>query len=638
MKRSIRLLSAITIAAAVIVLGGALGAAHTARAFDPTKAPEIQDRLLDGTADYELKPTGDARASHHLDNFTPRHGNGCGGSGPGGNVKVNQNCLNITDTALQGRGQAENETAIAINPQNQNQIVAAFNDYRRGDGNCYSSYSSDNGRSWTDSTPPMGFTDGTAEGAPREYWQGGGDPSMGWDTRGDAFYACQMFQRGDETTPNDDLSSGVFLFRSTGNGGASWNFPARPVIQSPDPEGTGTAAFIDKPYMAVDGHTASPFRDRIYVTWTTFEADGTAYLYSAHSSDYGESFSAPVLVSTGSSALCGQTYGLPTPNGGCNENQYSDPFTASDGTLYVAYSNFNNVVSGQDNRNQILLVKSTDGGQTFSAPTKVGDYYDLPECDTYQGAGADPGRACVPEKGPTTHSDFRATNYASGAADPANPSRVVVTYGSYINSFSKEANGCAPAGFAGDGINIYTGVKTAGACNNKILYSVSTDGGGHFTGGAATADPRTQTTVDSHGQAGTDQFFQWAAFGTNGRFAVSYYDRQYGDDETTGNLDVSLSGSSDLTRFGQNRVTTSSMPPPTEFSGQFFGDYSGMDASNEAHPLWMDTRNVDLFLCPGTGVAGSPPDNCTGTEVGGPQDGVTANDEDILTAGVQIPH
>jgi hypothetical protein len=80
------------------------------------------------------------------------------------------------------------------------------------------------------------------------------------------------------------------------------------------------------------------------------------------------------------------------------------------------------------------------------------------------------------------------------------------------------------------------------------------------------------------------------------------------------------------------------MPPPTEFSGQFFGDYSGMDASNEAHPLWMDTRNVDLFLCPGTGVAGSPPDNCTGTEVGGPQDGVTANDEDILTAGVQIPH
>ena len=37
--------------------------------------------------------------------------------------------------------------------------------------------------------------------------------------------------------------------------------------------------------------------------------------------------------------------------------------------------------------------------QTFSAPVKVSDYNDLPDCDTYQGAGADPGRACVPEKG-----------------------------------------------------------------------------------------------------------------------------------------------------------------------------------------------------------------------------------------------
>src|SRR6202023_2281370 len=102
-------------------------------------------------------------------------------------------------------------------------------------------------------------------------------------------------------------------------------------------------------------------------------------------------------------SLCGQTYGLPTPGGPCNENQFSNPFVGSDGALYVTYANFNNAVAGSDNRNQILLVKSTDGGQTFSAPVKVGDYYDLPACDDYQGAGADPGRACVPEKGTTTH-------------------------------------------------------------------------------------------------------------------------------------------------------------------------------------------------------------------------------------------
>ena len=95
----------------------------------------------------------------------------------------------------------------------------------------------------------------------------------------------------------------------------------------------------------------------------------------------------------------------------CNENQFSDPFTGPDGALYVTWSNFNNAVTGTDNRNQVLLARSTDGGATFGAPVKVSDYYDLPDCDTYQGDGADPGRACVPEKGTSTNSVFRATNY-----------------------------------------------------------------------------------------------------------------------------------------------------------------------------------------------------------------------------------
>ena len=108
---------------------------------------------------------------------------------------------------------------------------------------------------------------------------------------------------------------------------------------------------------------------------------------------------------------------MPTPQGNCNENQFSAAVHRPDGTLYVVYANFNNAVSGNDNRNQILLARSTNGGE-IQRPVKVGDYYDLPECDTYQGAGADPGRACVPEKGAQTNSVFRATNYPSGAIEP----------------------------------------------------------------------------------------------------------------------------------------------------------------------------------------------------------------------------
>jgi hypothetical protein len=621
------------LAAVVLILGGALGATHSAKAFDPTKAPEIQDRLLDGLADFELTPSGDATASKPLDNFVAQHNDGCG-SHDANNIKVNQNCLNISDTSLQGRGQAQNETSIAINPQDKSQIVASYNDYRRGDGTCGSSFSGNGGQSWSDSTVPNGFTSGALYGAARQYWQAGGDTSVAFDTQGNVYMACQMFMRGAAgVTSNPDLSSAFFVFRSTGNGGASWNFPGRPVVQSPAVNGSDQP-FLDKEYLTVDDHTGSPFQDRVYVSWTTFATDGTAYIYEAYSSDYGETFSAPVLVSH-DSALCGNSYSLPTPQGRCNENQFSDPFTGPDGALYVAYANFNNAVTGSDNRNQILLEKSTNGGVSFGAPVKVGDYYDLPDCNTYQGAGADPGRACVPEKASTSHSVFRATNLPSGAVNPTNPSQVVVNYGSYINKYSNEtqAHPCTPAGFAANGNNKFTGVKTPGACNNKILVSVSSNGGTSFNGGASNADPRTQTTVNTSQQAGTDQWWQWTAFSADGKLAVSYYDRSYGDDETTGNMDFSISGSKDMSTFGTARVTNASMPPPTQFSGQFFGDYTGLDVSDQAHPLWMDTRDPDLFLCPGSG----PPQVCQGTEGGGLQAGLIANDEDIFTTGVPIP-
>ncbi len=121
------------------------------------------------------------------------------------------------------------------------------------------------------------------------------------------------------------------------------------------------------------------------MTWTLFAADGTGYIYEVHSDDYGQTFSSPVVVST-TSSLCANTFGVPTPQGTCNENQFSDPFTGPNGTLYVAYANFNNSTTGSsDNHNQILLTRSTDGGQTFSAPTLVGNYNDLPDCATYQG-------------------------------------------------------------------------------------------------------------------------------------------------------------------------------------------------------------------------------------------------------------
>src|SRR5205823_2492521 len=102
---------------------------------------------------------------------------------------------------------------------------------------------------------------------------------------------------------------------------------------------------------------------------------------------------------------------------------------------------------------------------------------------------------------------------------------------------------------------------------------------------------------------------------------------------------MSLSGSKDAISFGTKRVTSSSMPVPTQFPDAqgwslFFGDYTGLSVENEtAHPVWSDTRNPELFLCPGTGVAGVAPAVCTASF----GSASLANDQEIYTDSLGIP-
>ena len=299
----------------------------------------------------------------------------------------------------------------------------------------------------------------------------------------------------------------------------------------------------------------------------------------------------------------------------------------------MVWSNFNTIDSTAavlaPAEFQVLIAVSTDGGSTFGPPQRVASYFELPDCATYQN-GRNPGRSCVPEKGATNNSIFRAANYASGGVNPTNPSQVVVSVGSYIGPNSRETNGCVPTGtslFSFGGL--YTGVKTPGACKNDILVSVSNNRGATFTG--TTADPRTlPTAAPALSQATADQWFQWLAFQPDGRLAVSYYDRQFGSDETTGASDFSLASSGDLANFRVRRASSGSSPAPTEFRGTFWGDYTGLAVSDgTALPIWSDTRAANVFLCPGSSTGpGNPPRLCGRQDANG-----SANDQDVFTTG-----
>ena len=649
-RRSALLLLFAAALAVVAVAGGGLGTKSARATSWYEQLPTIQKRILSGFASYEIGPNV---------GFPPRTSSG-GDEEEGGdevevtttpllkratcpqdigkNIVVNQNCLNLADADLQGRSRHRTRPRSRPIRSNPPHVVASYNDYRRGDGTAASSYSLNGGSDWSrldrrrtaSPAAPRSAASPASTGRPAATPRSRGTPRAmrTWSAR------CSCAAPRDSNNP--DQSSAIYVFRSTGNDGASWNFPGSPVAEYNDFDGR-PAPPPDKPYMTVDNHVGSPFQDRVYVTWTFFDADGTGYIYGAYSDDYGADASARRWSSSTTSRLCANNYGLPTPHGNCNENQFSDPFVGPDGALYVVYANFNNAVTGNENWNQILLTKSTDGGKTFGEPVLVTKYYDLPDCSTYQGHQTRAAPA-YRRRAASMNSVFRATNFASaGAVNPTTRPQVAVTVGSYINMNSNEKQRLPPGGFAGDGINLYDGVKTARACNNEILVSVSnrrrqTSRGRHRP--AADGDRHTGARPGARPTSSG----QWSAF-TGTALAVSYYDRQYGNDETTGYSDFSVSASRNLTTFGTVRASSSSMPLPTQFpnsvgNSQFFGDYTGLTISEgRAFPVWPDTRNDDLFLCDGTGKKGVPPELCNGTE----PNGLKANDQQIYVAGVDLP-
>src|SRR5215467_10506211 len=79
----------------------------------------------DGAPNTPPESIGPAAGANGLPaNYAPT-GSGACSQRLGSNVKVNQNCLNVSDPDLQGRGQANNETFISQDPFDSNHIVAS---------------------------------------------------------------------------------------------------------------------------------------------------------------------------------------------------------------------------------------------------------------------------------------------------------------------------------------------------------------------------------------------------------------------------------------------------------------------------------------------------------------------------------
>jgi hypothetical protein len=183
------------------------------------------------------------------------------------------------------------------------------------------SVSHDGGRTWRSSfTPP-------AQGSSFTF----GDPSVAADRNG-RFYFASL---GADAQGNSVIN----VNKSTDHGSTF---------------GTATVVALDnggdKEWIAVGPDPTMRKRDNVYVTWTSFQNDGSTILWFARSTDGGSTWmTKPIFAPT-------------TDSINSNQASFTNPVVdASTGRLYVPFLHFS-----QLDADNIRVLVSDDAGETFS--------------------------------------------------------------------------------------------------------------------------------------------------------------------------------------------------------------------------------------------------------------------------------
>ncbi len=247
---------------------------------------------------------------------------------------------------------AQNETPLAFNPTNPQNLLTGNNDWNYNDG-CGVNASFDGGQSWTP-TLPNGFIPGITKYTNDPAVPGtgtydfGGDPTVAFAPNGTAYFACFGYQA------SPPYGVALFLSRSY-DGGRTWlaGGSTRPLTLVSAFTGNGVARgsigqFPDHEAMhvAVDG--------TIYIPWAQFNGNGShSPIFLAVSRDGGLSFSTPIKVTSGS------------------VRSDQDARVVTDPRNGTAYLTFDNSVQGGKGTAMFVSV-SRDRGATWSAPTLLG--------------------------------------------------------------------------------------------------------------------------------------------------------------------------------------------------------------------------------------------------------------------------
>jgi hypothetical protein len=468
-------------------------------------------------------------------------------------VTVNQ------DTA----GAPQNETAIAVDPNNANRVVAGANDYvtrtwsctiggtpcsALGDAYSGTYFSNDGGTTWCcTATDPshLGTLIPGVERLTGGIYDAGGDPSVAWDSHGHVYYAGLGFDR---TSPPNTVAVNRGTFDGSGN--LTWSAPT--FINAT----TSPAVLNDKEWITVDTNPTSSFRDRIYVTWTRF-------LFNAHNGSYVQS---PIFFASSSDG--GATFTSPKAiSGNVLYSQGSRPVVGPDGSLYVFWDGATRLST----LDSTWVVKSTDGGATWGKPVQI---------------------STLDETEPLHNTVFRVNSFPAAAAAP---------------------NG-----------DLYATWTTETAQGNVAVWSKSTDGSATWSSPQRVFPAATRTpigypvsqpsggTLNAPDPAGAvEDVFPAVAVTPDGRAVFSAYRGDVvspwqtckaGPPPPEGRINCTQLGNYiHNTRLdywltdGSSTAVVSTHPINTRngFGGGFFGDYTDVAIGSDgvAHAFWTDSNN-----------------------------------------------
>jgi len=256
---------------------------------------------------------------------------------------------NVPVTTLQ---RDNNEPSIAINPNDELNMVAGSNDYNSPQSDAWPGYytTHDGGETWSENLIP-GYP-GDSEITQLTGFKGGGDPVLVCGNDGVFYYAGIAFERarnplnpvGFGWTPL--LDNCVFVARSDDGGDT---FSQVEVVWTAL---SSLVRFNDKEWIAVDPNNS----DNVYMAWSIFTGLVTARLMWSASHDGGASWSpARVISETFSGELSIQGSAMSV-----DENS----------VVHVTWIDFGS--------NTVRYAKSTDLGNSFETPQDVAPIDPIP--------------------------------------------------------------------------------------------------------------------------------------------------------------------------------------------------------------------------------------------------------------------